>query len=120
MKDLRHFHETRGTPFRKSPKISGKEIDLYLLYVVVTARGGWIKSDVLLLNIERSYEDLDIRKNDLTTEMSFIKYVYRIMVSLVSIDLTFSMAEIRRDSSFHRDFLNRRDSYIDKIQLLKE
>ncbi|XP_035738109.1 AT-rich interactive domain-containing protein 2-like isoform X3 [Vespa mandarinia] len=43
MKDLRHFHETRGTPFRKSPKISGKEIDLYLLYVVVTARGGWIK-----------------------------------------------------------------------------
>ncbi|KAF3428966.1 hypothetical protein E2986_10960 [Frieseomelitta varia] len=44
LKDLRHFHETRGTPFKKNPKINGKDIDLYLLYVVVTAHGGWIKS----------------------------------------------------------------------------
>ncbi|XP_071644760.1 uncharacterized protein Bap170 isoform X5 [Temnothorax longispinosus] len=43
LKDLRHFHETRGTLFKKSPKINGKDIDLYLLYVVVTAHGGWIK-----------------------------------------------------------------------------
>ncbi|XP_076249375.1 brahma associated protein 170kD isoform X2 [Calliopsis andreniformis] len=43
MKDLRHFHETRGTPFKKCPKINGKDIDLYLLYVVVTAHGGWIR-----------------------------------------------------------------------------
>ncbi|XP_033349462.1 AT-rich interactive domain-containing protein 2 isoform X3 [Bombus vosnesenskii] len=43
LKDLRHFHETRGTPFKKNPKINGKDIDLYLLYVVVTAHGGWIK-----------------------------------------------------------------------------
>ncbi|XP_076748649.1 brahma associated protein 170kD isoform X2 [Xylocopa sonorina] len=43
MKDLRHFHETRGTSFKKNPKINGKDIDLYLLYVVVTAHGGWIK-----------------------------------------------------------------------------
>ncbi|XP_018352043.1 PREDICTED: AT-rich interactive domain-containing protein 2 isoform X7 [Trachymyrmex septentrionalis] len=31
------------TLFKKSPKINGKDIDLYLLYVVVTAHGGWIK-----------------------------------------------------------------------------
>ncbi|XP_072746613.1 uncharacterized protein Bap170 isoform X2 [Anoplolepis gracilipes] len=43
LKDLRHFHETRGTLFKKTPKINGKDIDLYLLYVVVTAHGGWIK-----------------------------------------------------------------------------
>ncbi|XP_076646460.1 brahma associated protein 170kD isoform X1 [Halictus rubicundus] len=43
LKDLRHFHETRGTSFKKCPKINGKDIDLYLLYVVVTAHGGWIK-----------------------------------------------------------------------------
>jgi len=31
------------TPFRKVPKINGHEIDLYLLYVLVTAHGGWVK-----------------------------------------------------------------------------
>ncbi|EFN85726.1 AT-rich interactive domain-containing protein 2 [Harpegnathos saltator] len=46
LKDLRHFHETRGTLFKKSPRINGKDIDLYLLYVVVTAHGGWIKNDL--------------------------------------------------------------------------
>ncbi|XP_011297067.1 AT-rich interactive domain-containing protein 2 isoform X2 [Fopius arisanus] len=43
LKELHHFHETRGTSFKKAPKISGNEIDLYLLYVLVTAHGGWIK-----------------------------------------------------------------------------
>ncbi|XP_066999631.2 AT-rich interactive domain-containing protein 2 isoform X4 [Anabrus simplex] len=43
IRDLRQFHETRGTPFRKVPKINGHEIDLYLLYVLVTAHGGWVK-----------------------------------------------------------------------------
>ncbi|XP_015111564.1 AT-rich interactive domain-containing protein 2 isoform X2 [Diachasma alloeum] len=43
LRELHHFHETRGTSFKKSPKISGNEIDLYLLYVLVTAHGGWIK-----------------------------------------------------------------------------
>ncbi|XP_066590882.1 AT-rich interactive domain-containing protein 2 isoform X8 [Prorops nasuta] len=47
LKELHHFHETRGTPFKKAPKISGKEIDLYLLYVVVTAHGGWIRVNTL-------------------------------------------------------------------------
>ncbi|KYN02709.1 AT-rich interactive domain-containing protein 2 [Cyphomyrmex costatus] len=45
LKELRHFHETRGTLFKKTPKINGKDIDLYLLYVVVTAHGGWIKKE---------------------------------------------------------------------------
>jgi len=31
------------TPSRGSPKIDGKDIDLYLLYVLVTAQGGWVK-----------------------------------------------------------------------------
>lgn len=31
------------TPSRALPKINGKEIDLYLLYVLVTAQGGWVK-----------------------------------------------------------------------------
>ncbi|XP_051155622.1 AT-rich interactive domain-containing protein 2 isoform X2 [Leptopilina boulardi] len=43
IKELHHFHETRGTAFKRYPKISGKEVDLYLLYVLVTAHGGWIK-----------------------------------------------------------------------------
>ncbi|XP_025411426.1 AT-rich interactive domain-containing protein 2 isoform X3 [Sipha flava] len=43
LRDLQHFHDTRGTPSRGSPKIDGKDIDLYLLYVLVTAQGGWVK-----------------------------------------------------------------------------
>lgn len=39
----RFFVFTFRTLFKKSPKINGKDIDLYLLYVVVTAHGGWIK-----------------------------------------------------------------------------
>uniref|UniRef100_T1HA71 Uncharacterized protein n=1 Tax=Rhodnius prolixus TaxID=13249 RepID=T1HA71_RHOPR len=31
------------TPSRRSPKINGHEIDLYLLYNLVTGRGGWVK-----------------------------------------------------------------------------
>ncbi|XP_050521717.1 AT-rich interactive domain-containing protein 2 isoform X2 [Daktulosphaira vitifoliae] len=43
LRDLQHFHDTRGTPSRAPPKINGHEIDLYLLYVLVTAQGGWVK-----------------------------------------------------------------------------
>ncbi|XP_008217124.1 AT-rich interactive domain-containing protein 2 isoform X3 [Nasonia vitripennis] len=43
IRDLHHFHDTRGTPFKKCPRIDGKEVDLYKLYTVVTARGGWIQ-----------------------------------------------------------------------------
>ena len=31
------------TTFKRLPRINGKGVDLYLLYVVVTARGGWQK-----------------------------------------------------------------------------
>ncbi|CAH1128873.1 unnamed protein product [Ceutorhynchus assimilis] len=43
LKELRHFHETRGTPFKRCPTLGGREIDLYLLYTLVTTEGGWIK-----------------------------------------------------------------------------
>ncbi|XP_066257245.1 AT-rich interactive domain-containing protein 2 isoform X5 [Euwallacea similis] len=43
LRDLRHFHEVRGTPFKRCPTLGGKEIDLYLLYSLITAEGGWIK-----------------------------------------------------------------------------
>ncbi|KAH1020543.1 hypothetical protein HUJ04_010181 [Dendroctonus ponderosae] len=44
LRDLRHFHEVRGTPFKRCPTLGGKEIDLYLLYSLVTAEGGWVKT----------------------------------------------------------------------------
>nr|CAH7715865.1 unnamed protein product [Callosobruchus chinensis] len=43
LRDLHHFHETRGTPYKRSPTIGGKEVDLYLLYSLVTSHGGWLK-----------------------------------------------------------------------------
>ncbi|KAF4525938.1 hypothetical protein B566_EDAN013174 [Ephemera danica] len=43
LRELRQFHDSRGTPFRRVPKIHGHEVDLYLLYVLVTAHGGWEK-----------------------------------------------------------------------------
>ncbi|KAL1509667.1 hypothetical protein ABEB36_004373 [Hypothenemus hampei] len=53
LRDLRHFHETRGTPFKRCPTLGGKEIDLYLLYSLVTAEGGWIK-----VNLKNSWNDI--------------------------------------------------------------
>ncbi|XP_050307991.1 AT-rich interactive domain-containing protein 2 isoform X2 [Anthonomus grandis grandis] len=43
LRDLKHFHDTRGTPFRRCPTLGGREIDLFLLYTLVTQEGGWIK-----------------------------------------------------------------------------
>ncbi|KAG5888382.1 hypothetical protein JTB14_035688 [Gonioctena quinquepunctata] len=43
LRDLQHFHEIRGTPFKRSPTLGGKEVDLYLLYSLVTSQGGWIR-----------------------------------------------------------------------------
>lgn len=45
------FFPDSRTLFKKSPKINGKDIDLYLLYVVVTAHGGWIKVSVFFIII---------------------------------------------------------------------
>ncbi|XP_037087884.1 AT-rich interactive domain-containing protein 2-like [Pollicipes pollicipes] len=41
--DLKGFHGGRGTAFHRTPKIGGRDVDLYLLYVLVTTRGGWEK-----------------------------------------------------------------------------
>ncbi|RZF48547.1 hypothetical protein LSTR_LSTR011162 [Laodelphax striatellus] len=46
LKDLLHFHESRGTPIKRTPKINGADVDLYLLYVLITGRGGWYKVNV--------------------------------------------------------------------------
>jgi hypothetical protein len=40
---LTRFHEERGTLFRAGPILGGKRIDLYLLYKLVTERGGMDK-----------------------------------------------------------------------------
>jgi len=41
LRELRKFHDQKGTGFKHIPCINGKEIDLYLLYWLVTAQGGW-------------------------------------------------------------------------------
>nr|QYV43162.1 Brahma associated protein 170 kD [Colaphellus bowringi] len=43
LRDLQHFHEIRGTPFKRPPTLGGKEVDLFLLYTLVTSQGGWIR-----------------------------------------------------------------------------
>lgn len=43
IRDLIQFHESRGTGQKCDPKINGKEVDLYLLYQIVTSHGGWEK-----------------------------------------------------------------------------
>ncbi|KAF0301610.1 AT-rich interactive domain-containing protein 2 [Amphibalanus amphitrite] len=43
LSDLKGFHGGRGTAFQRTPKIGGTDVDLYLLYVLVTTRGGWEK-----------------------------------------------------------------------------
>ncbi|XP_030747201.1 AT-rich interactive domain-containing protein 2 isoform X3 [Sitophilus oryzae] len=52
LRDLRHFHETRGTSFRRCPTLGGNEVDLYLLYNLVTSEGGWMK-----VNSKNSWSD---------------------------------------------------------------
>jgi len=43
IKELRQFHQNKGTPFKNIPTIGGRDVDLYLLYWLVTAKGGWEK-----------------------------------------------------------------------------
>jgi len=43
LKELKRFHDNKGTPFKHVPSVEGKEIDLYLLYWLVTAQGGFEK-----------------------------------------------------------------------------
>ncbi|KAM6137922.1 AT-rich interactive domain-containing protein 2 isoform 2-T2 [Pterocles gutturalis] len=41
--ELRQFHHSRGSPFRKIPVVGGKELDLHALYTRVTTLGGFGK-----------------------------------------------------------------------------
>lgn len=37
---LRQFHSDMGNPLTRTPHMAGKELDLHMLYVQVTVRGG--------------------------------------------------------------------------------
>ncbi|XP_040834856.1 AT-rich interactive domain-containing protein 2 isoform X1 [Ochotona curzoniae] len=41
--ELRQFHHSRGSPFRKIPAVGGRELDLHSLYTRVTTLGGFAK-----------------------------------------------------------------------------
>ncbi|XP_014672975.1 PREDICTED: uncharacterized protein LOC106813343 isoform X2 [Priapulus caudatus] len=41
--ELKQFHSSRRTPLSRLPTISGREVDLHLLYHKVTSLGGWNK-----------------------------------------------------------------------------
>ncbi|XP_051546959.1 AT-rich interactive domain-containing protein 2-like [Myxocyprinus asiaticus] len=41
--ELRQFHHSRGSPFRKVPVVGGKELDLSALYMRVVSLGGFAK-----------------------------------------------------------------------------
>ncbi|KAM4749702.1 AT-rich interactive domain-containing protein 2 [Rhinophrynus dorsalis] len=41
--ELRQFHESRGSRFRKIPAVGGRELDLHTLYTRVTSLGGFAK-----------------------------------------------------------------------------
>ncbi|CAG0917702.1 unnamed protein product [Notodromas monacha] len=43
IRTLRSFHQSRGTPIPRAPRINGKEVDLYLLFSLVSSRGGYEK-----------------------------------------------------------------------------
>lgn len=53
IRDLIQFHESRGTGLLCDPKINGKEVDLYLLYQIVTSHGGWEK-----INLRNEWDKL--------------------------------------------------------------
>ncbi|XP_067110428.1 AT-rich interactive domain-containing protein 2 [Osmerus mordax] len=41
--ELRQFHQSRGSPFKKVPIVGGKELDLNALYIRVVSLGGFAK-----------------------------------------------------------------------------
>ncbi|KAK2712996.1 hypothetical protein QYM36_011633 [Artemia franciscana] len=74
LKELQSFHDNKGTPFQRFPYIGSKEIDLYLLYYLVTANGGWEK-----VNAFDSWDHLIQYFNlpkDCTNGAQALKYVY--------------------------------------------
>lgn len=52
-RELKAFHDIRGTSFNRLPRLHGHEVDLYLLYSLVTSHGGWEK-----VNIHGEWESL--------------------------------------------------------------
>ncbi|XP_059352626.1 AT-rich interactive domain-containing protein 2-like isoform X2 [Daphnia carinata] len=52
-RELKSFHDIRGTSFNRLPRLHGHEVDLYLLYSLVTSHGGWEK-----VNIHGEWESL--------------------------------------------------------------
>ncbi|GAB0095532.1 AT-rich interactive domain-containing protein 2 [Sergentomyia squamirostris] len=74
LKELQQFHENKGTPFARFPKISGKEVDLYKLYVEVTSRGGWLKVNHRN-DLDEVLEEIGFA-NSIVNAPVAIKYIY--------------------------------------------
>lgn len=53
IRDLISFHDSRSSGLSCDPKINGKEVDLYLLYQIVTSHGGWEK-----INLRNEWDKL--------------------------------------------------------------
>lgn len=43
IREIKTFHDNKRTSFNKLPRLNGHEVVLYLLYSLVTSRGGWEK-----------------------------------------------------------------------------
>ncbi|TRY73680.1 hypothetical protein TCAL_10161 [Tigriopus californicus] len=64
--ELKLFHDGKGTPYRHLPTIDGLEIDLYKLYWVVTASGGWEKVRIdTLISMPPPSNDMKLRQRAL-------------------------------------------------------
>ncbi|KAI9579874.1 AT-rich interactive domain-containing protein 2 [Glossina fuscipes] len=73
-KDLQQFHEKRNTPVQM-PKISGREVNLHLLYCEVTERGGFQK-----VNMRDEWEEILPElglKEKCVNGTAALKYIYR-------------------------------------------
>uniref|UniRef100_A0A1A9WJD6 ARID domain-containing protein n=1 Tax=Glossina brevipalpis TaxID=37001 RepID=A0A1A9WJD6_9MUSC len=73
-KHLQQFHEKRNTPIQM-PKISGREVNLYLLYCEVTERGGFQK-----VNMRDEWEEIMPElglKEKCVNGTAALKYIYR-------------------------------------------
>ncbi|CAG7719032.1 unnamed protein product [Allacma fusca] len=53
LRELSQFHESRGSKFKGIPAVNGQEVDVYLLYQIVTSHGGWEK-----INVRNEWDDL--------------------------------------------------------------
>ncbi|EAT47510.1 AAEL001361-PA, partial [Aedes aegypti] len=76
--DLYAFHERNGTPFVRPPKIGGRDVDLHRLYMVVIARGGWLKVNSRE-DWDEVIEELKLPKrcvnNEIALKQIYIRYL---------------------------------------------